>query len=318
MRRPDDLRCGAGTPPAAAVVGVDIGGSKTAAGIVLADGSIIARAQILTPSAAGAAAVLDATAALIQRLLAEMPVELIGIGVGSAGVIDTDRGTVISSTDTFPGWAGIDLRSELASRTGVRVAVDNDVDTHALGELRAGAAREARNLVYIAVGTGVGAAIVHDRRLVSGSRHAAGEIGHLPTPLAGTRVCTCGVTGHLEAVAAGPAMVAHYTALSGTAVGGLPQVAAAADAGDPIAISVIREGGAALGQAIGGLLNVLDPDLVVIGGGVAQLGELWWDAVRTGIRTEAIPILRDTPVVAARLGTDAAILGAASLIWKEA
>ncbi|CRK56637.1 N-acetylmannosamine kinase [Alloactinosynnema sp. L-07] len=288
------------------VAGVDIGGTKIATGLVAEDGTLVRSATVPTPRRPDA--VLDAVAALVADL---GPV--VAAGVGSAGVIDPASGRVLSATDALPGWGGTDLRGGLTARLGVPVAVDNDVRAHAVGECWLGAAAGLRHVLVVAVGTGVGASYVVDGVVVNGAHAAAGHLGHVPVPAAAASTCPCGGTGHVEAVASGPALLAAY--------GDAPDLAAVAQRaadGDGRAREVLARGAAALGQAIGGVMNMLDPDLVLVTGGVSQCGPEWWEPLRAGVAAEVLPPLRDTVVRAGALGSAAAVLGAARLGWAVA
>lgn len=296
------------------VAALDIGGTKMAAAVVDGAGRVLARARVATPAADGAEAVLAAAAEVICSVTRDHAVS--ALGVGSAGVIDPRAGVVLGATDVLPGWVGTDIRGSLTTALGIPVAVRNDVHAHALGEAAYGAGIGHTSLLHIAVGTGVGAAYVHTGlpgKVLSGAHSAAGHAGHLPAREAGDLLCTCGASGHLEAIAAGPALVREYTRRTGVAVADLREVAALAAAGDHDADAVIELGGRAVGAAIGGLINLLDPEVVVVGGGVAGLGDRWWEPLREAVAGEVMPSLRGVPVLASGLGDDAAVLGAAAL-----
>ncbi|AZM49903.1 glucokinase [Streptomyces sp. WAC 06738] len=301
------------------VAALDIGGTKTAAALVDQDGRLLHRRTAPTPAAAGPAAVLDAAAAAVAELAAAGG-PYAAVGVGSAGVIDAAAGTVLSATAALPGWAGTALRDALGRRLGVPVAVGNDVHAHALGETWRGAAAGRTHVLLVAAGTGIGGSLILGGRPLRGARSAAGHLGHLPVPAAAGRPCTCGGTGHAEAVAAGPAMAAEYQRRAGEAASGDPAagrglavVAERAAAGDAAAVAVLAEGAAALGEAVGGLVNALDPELVLVTGGVSRCGPVWWRPLRAAITATALPLLSDVPVVPGELGDDAALLGAARL-----
>ncbi|MEH0824884.1 MULTISPECIES: ROK family protein [unclassified Micromonospora] len=298
------------------VAALDIGGTKTTAALVTAGGEVVGRCTAPTPGRSGAAAVLDTAAGLVEKLRADAPGVVRALGVGSAGVIDSGSGLVLSATDVLTGWTGTDLRGDLRRRLGVPVTVINDVHAHALGEARHGVAAGYDTVLYVAVGTGVGASFVLGDTVLAGAHSAAGHAGHQPSAYAGTLACTCGGRGHLEAIAAGPALAAEYVRRTGRPVADLRAVAALAADGDETAREVVRLGGAAVGSAVGGLVNVLDPAAVVIGGGVTGLGEPWWRALRDAVPAETLPGLAGVPVLASTLGPDAPLLGAASLAWK--
>ncbi|MFE6887224.1 ROK family protein [Streptomyces sp. NPDC057694] len=291
------------------VIGLDLGGTKIDAALVGADGTILARHSLPTPAAEGAEAVLDAlaeAAAAVRDARAET------IGVAAAGVIDPVSGTVTSATDTIRGWAGTALAAGLAARTGLAVACDNDVRAAAGTELASLDGPDG-SLIYAAVGTGVGGAVAAGGRMLHGARGIAGHLGHLPSPEAAGLPCTCGATGHLEAIAAGPGIATHYAAVTGTAPGPLQRVAAYARCGDPHAVAAITLGARAVGRALGGLANALGPDRVVVAGGVSRIGPLYQDALSEAFAAELMAPLAQLTPSAPRVGHDAAVLGGAAL-----
>jgi len=296
------------------VVAVDLGGTKTAAALVSRDGSLSGVLRVPTPAAIGPDAVLDAVARVVRAVIEQAGVrDVAGVGIGAAGVVDGE-GRIISATETFASWVGTDLVSGIRSRLGKGpewpVTVRNDVDAHALGELWLGAARGVESMLMVAAGTGVGGAVVVNGRLWRGAHYVAGEIGHVPVPGAEGMRCPCGRDGHLEALAAGPAIESRYAALAGGCVSGA-DVARLANAGDPIAHEVITAAAAGLGRAIAGIVTTIDPDCVVVGGGVAEAGEMWWQALRASYQADLVDALLGVPLVQAELGTTAPLLGAA-------
>ncbi|MFB6554792.1 ROK family protein [Streptomyces sp. NPDC056405] len=292
----------------APVIGLDLGGTKIAAALVGADGTVLARHTVPTPATEGAEAVLDALAVAARAVRTHGTV---AIGVAAAGVIDPAAGTVISATDTIRGWAGTALAAGLASRTGLPVACDNDVRAAAATELAD--LGDDGTLIYAAVGTGVGGAVAASGRVLHGAAGIAGHLGHLPSPEADGLPCTCGATGHLEAIAAGPAITAHCARLGGEPADRLQIVAERAAHGDPHATSAITLGARATGRALGGLANALGPHRVVVAGGVPRIGPLYWDALCTAFAAELMPPLRALRPQPPRSGADAAVLGAAVL-----
>ena len=286
------------------------------------------------------------------------------LGIGAAGVIDPATGTVVSATDSLPGWAGTDLVSELSARTGLAVRAVNDVHAHALGESVAGASRGSASSLLVAAGTGIGGGFITDGHLLTGRNSAAGHIGHVPSAAAAGLDCPCGGTGHVEAIASGPAILATYrrlvaespepapgstelaapeqspesasaapsvsptsatvlpsnrttapTSKPATAPANTRELAAAASAGDPLAIRAFDIGASALGSALGGVVNVLSAEVIVIGGGLAEMDETWWAPLREAFAAELIPATSGTQLVKAELGQDAALVGASSL-WN--
>lgn len=300
------------------VVGVDLGGTKTSAALVTPDGDVGPVVTLPTPAAEGPDAVLDTVAHSVRSALRASggPQPLAAVGIGTAGAVDADAGRIVSATSTFRGWVGTDLRAGVRDRLGpVDVAIRNDVDAHALGEAWRGAAASASTFLMVAAGTGIGGAIVIDGRLRTGAHHVAGEMGHMPAPGAEGLTCPCGRTGHLEALAAGPAIHRGYLAR-----GGSPQAAdtravfALAAAGDGAALAAIEAAATGLGRAVAGIVTTLDPDAVVVGGGLAVAGPLWWRPFEDALRAELIDALADLPVLAAAAGQSAAIIGAAGAV----
>src|SRR5690606_30724354 len=171
---------GGGRAAVSLVVGLDIGGTKTAAGVVDRSGAVLAAETRATPAADGPGAILGAAAELVRALDGRRGI-VAAVGVGSAGVIDPRTGRVLSATGTLAGWAGTDLRGELSRRLGLPVEVANDVHAHALGEQWRGAAAGRRDVLLVAVGTGVGASVVLDGRVRYGAHAVAGHAGHVPS-----------------------------------------------------------------------------------------------------------------------------------------
>ncbi|WP_334121537.1 ROK family protein [Glutamicibacter sp.] len=300
------------------VLALDIGGTKIAGALVRADGSIPARAQRPTPATAGSKAMISAMLDVISEILDSGTFSPEGLGLGSAGVIDPSTAKVLSATDTILGWAGTDLAAELGARTGLPVRAVNDVHAHGLGEARFGAGVGSSDMLLIAVGTGIGGAYLHQGQLVSGSHHVAGHTGHIDSVYAFGLPCSCGRTAHVEAIGSGPAIYRHYQRLANNpTVKNTREVAQLAQAGDEHAHTALSVGGMAVGSAAASLANVLDPQTLVLAGGMAEAGPLWWESVRAGFVASAIDALAHTPLLPATLGTDAALLGAASLFWNE-
>ncbi|UKA50703.1 ROK family protein [Arthrobacter sp. FW305-123] len=325
------------------VIGVDLGGTKTAAGVVAHSGEVLMSETIPTLNRAGGEAILDATAALITGLVeraADAGMSVSGVGIGSAGVIDAVAGTVVSATDAIRGWAGTPLVAGLSARLSLAapsvqtVRAVNDVHAHALGEAWLGAAAGSSSSLMVAFGTGVGGSFVLGGTPVLGHRFVGGHVGHFASPYAysdGVSLpCVCGASGHVEAIASGPAMYEAFLRFGGSALeaadtrGVFALASAAHDAapaagsadGRAAALCAIDVGAAAAGQAVGGLINILDPETVVISGGLADAGELWWKPMEFALRQELLTPLASVPVVRARLGNTAAIVGAAKLVLK--
>ncbi|QGH68376.1 ROK family protein [Pseudactinotalea sp. HY158] len=291
---------------------VDLGGTKTTVARVTGDGTVRGRRTVPTGAAGGPGDVVAGLVAALGATLAEATAageRPTVIGIGSAGVIDSSTGRVTSATDAIPGWAGTHLGRLGREAVGLETHVLNDVHAHGLGEAVYGSGSGRSSMLLVAVGTGIGGAFVLEGRVVLGAHSAAAHVGHVPVPEADDVPCPCGRVGHLEGLASGPGILAAYRRAGGVAAD-TREVAARAGT-DPLAREILTRCARATGRVVGGLLNVLDPELVVLSGGVSEAGEAWWDAVRAGIALDAMTLVSDTPVVAASAGPDAALLGAA-------
>ena len=291
-------------------LGVDIGGTKTRVGLVGPGHRVLEVLEAPTPARDGPRAVVGVVAGLGAALRDRA--EVAACGVGTAGVVDAAAGSVVAATDALAGWAGVALARELTARLGLPVLVDNDGNAFALGEAAGGAARGRAHVLAVTVGTGIGGGFLFQGRLWRGAHHNAGELGHLPVPGFGDRRCACGAAGHLESVAAGPAMADRYRRLAGDAVD-FAEVARRAEAGDGPAVEVVSEGGGVLGQLLAGLVNAVDPEAVVVGGGVAAPAGRYWTAAQRQFRRHLLPAVARVPLLPAGLGRDAVVVGAAEL-----
>lgn len=298
--------------PARLVAGVDIGGTTTQ--VVLCEPetlTVLDRLETPTPARQGAPAilgtVLDSLAALRQRF--DGAHELLAIGVGAAGVVDTAAGRVLVTSDSFTGWAGAEVTTTLTDALDVPAYLDNDVNAFLRGETARGAAVGEPHVLGITLGTGVGGALWLDGRLFDGPHGAAGEIGHVPG--FGDLRCSCGGHGHLETVASGRALAARYHDRTGRTLTAA-EIAHAADTGDPDAAAVFTAAGTALARAVLITAGLIDVTTVVIGGGVSRAWHLLEPPIREALRTE--PPVSGNPIrlLRAALASDAVALGAAA------
>jgi glucokinase len=309
-------------------IGIDVGGTRMAAGLVDRKGRMVAEAKVLTPRT-GPFAVVDAIVDLADEVSAgHKASEVAGIGVGLPAQVDFVRQSVEFSTN-LP-LTGVDVRSLVASKSKHPVTLDNDVHMAALGEMRFGAASGWRHFVMVTVGTGVGGAIIAEGKLYRGYRGLGGEIGHTVVELDG-RPCPCGGVGHLEGYVARPAIAAAGAEYAATYKGARVAELAGGDPANVTAENVIvaaREGDAeckrilahaahTLGRGLVGIVNLLNPQLIVIGGGVAEGDAMFPEAVQEVITEEALAGRNDVKVVLALLGNDAGVLGSAALAFDE-
>jgi glucokinase len=314
-----------------AALGVDIGGTKVAGGVVAPDGTVLATARRATPGSS-VTDTEDAIADVVAELAAGYDGELIGVGVGAAGWFDRTGDTVLFSPHL--AWRHATLRKDLEARLQRPLWVGNDADAAAWAEYRYGAARGADLALMITLGTGIGGGIVLDGRLQRGSHGVAGEWGHMRVVPDG-RLCACGNRGCWEQYASGTALAQTAREVARTspaAAAGLLErmsgdaetltgedVARAAADGDALALELVTEVGQWLGQGIADLAAILDPEVVVIGGAVSKLGDMVLAPAR-GRLDRALPGRGFRPgprVVAAELGPEAGLIGAADLVRHD-
>ncbi|BBZ73512.1 ROK family protein [Mycobacterium paraseoulense] len=293
---------------------LDIGGTKIAAGLADPDGALVHTAIRPTPRGGTAEEVWAAVAATIADALRAAGGAVAAVGIGSAGPIDLHRGTV--SPINIGGWQGFPLRDRVAAAVpGVPVRLGGDGVCMALGEHWRGAGRGADFLLGMVVSTGVGGGLVLGGVPYTGRTGNAGHVGHVVVEDGGPP-CVCGGRGCVEAIASGPSMVrwARANGWSAPPAAGARELAAAAAAGDRVAAQAFRRGATALGAMIASVGAVCDLDLVIIGGGVANAGNLLFDSLREKLAEYArLDFLAGLRVVPAELGGDAGLVGAARL-----
>jgi glucokinase-like ROK family protein len=308
-------------------VGIDIG--ATSIDVAITDGELrlLAHAAVPCDVRRGPKVVLQEALDLVAKLRADgAAAEVHGVGVGVPGPVSQREGAPVMPP-IMPGWNRFPVRDTLAAALGAPVMVDNDVNIMALGELHAGTARSVADYLFVKIGTGIGCGIIVDGQAYRGADGAAGDIGHIRIDDAGP-TCTCGNQGCLEAWFGGAALArdAEAAARSGRSsllaerlaeAGTLTaeDVGAAAGAGDPVAVGLVRAGGQRLGLALASLVNFFNPALVVIGGGVAGLGHPLLAEIRGVVYRRSLPLATgNLPIVLSELGGTAGVIGAARLV----
>ncbi|MFF1879602.1 ROK family protein [Leifsonia sp. NPDC058230] len=302
------------TPEADATVGIDIGGTKIAAAVVDRRGRLSHRSEVSTPASEGPDAILDAAAELASRVAAAAGIRPNRFGVGSAGAFD-ERGRVVHATDHLTGWAGTDAAAGLERRLDAHAIVVNDVHAAALGELWSGGAADLHRFLFVAVGTGIGGAAVTGSRVVRGASGMAGSVGHVRIVSPRRRVCSCGGIDHVEAFASGPGIERTYLEFTGRSRG-LRDIARLGRDGDVVAAEVIRRAAEELGESLAAAVTLFDAGVVVLGGGVSGVGELFTAPLASRLRAELPSPFSTVAVRPAILGGDAALLGAGGLALR--
>ena len=297
-------------------VGLDLGGTDLKAGRVTADGRVEGFCKRPSRAAESADGPLDAMAGAIADLTRDAPEAMIGVGLGSPGVIHPGTGALVGSTPHLHFWEAFPLRERLAARLGLPLAVDNDANLAALAEHRLGAARGARVSITLTVGTGIGAGIVVDGQVLRGAWGGAGELGHLALAR-GQVACRCGIPGCVEPEASGSGLARHARD-AGWVPAEARTVFAAAAAGDPRARTLVESLADRLGAVIGAAVNVINPEIVVVGGGVAQAGETLMAPLREAVARYTLATHHQgLRVVPAALGERAGVVGAGLLAWEK-
>ncbi len=292
---------------------VDFGGTKLMVGLVDEAGRIHAHHSLPTPQG-GPEAVADAVSRVIQILVLQERLvlqDLVGIGATVPGLADTETGVLRYAP--AHGWRDVPFAHMLTDRLGLIARISNDVNACALAEQRFGAGKGVSNLIWITISTGIGGGLILNGQLYTGGGFA-GEIGHFVVEEGGP-LCGCGHMGCLEAVASGPA-IARRAGEAGLLVSDSISVARLAREGNLIAVEVMAQTGRYLGRAVACCLNMLDPDLIVFGGGVSRSLDLILPALQATVseRTIRIDRQRVPPMTVTALGYEAALIGAGALV----
>jgi glucokinase len=312
------------------IVGIDLGGTNIAGGAMPTDGTReIAMRMIATKAEEGAEAVIERMGQMVDDVIAQTIVEtgaersdFLGVGIGAPGPLDRERG-VVSVTPNL-GWVDFPLRDRVAERVNLPATLDNDANCATLGEFWCGAAKGGRNVVGMTIGTGIGGGLILEGKLYHGSSDAAGEIGHTTIDPTGRR-CKCGNYGCLEAYASGPAIAERArellradgdSTLHQLVNGDLSRITAqtvfeASRRDDPVALEVVRDTAHFLGVGISNLINIFNPDICVVAGGVTQAGDILFDPLRNEVRRRAFKVAVDAcKIVPGALPLSAGVVGA--------
>lgn len=314
------------------VIGVDVGGTKVAGGLVTMKGRLISSLTVPTRASSGFATSFGQVVRLISRLIdrAGGAHRIAGVGLCAPGPLDTKAGIIINAPN-IPGWQKVPLAAKLGKQFRLAVKVENDANAAALAEVIFGAAAGYRHVFYVTVSTGIGTGIIINRRIYHGKNGAAGEGGHVSIDPQSLYRCGCGAFGHIEALASGPAMARHArvfleqepttaSRLRDLTHGNLSRITPemierAARSGDSVAKKVIEDTGFYLGVWLAGMITLLDPEAIVMGGGVSQIGAPLFKTIRkTILRYTLNPgLAANTPLLPARLEKLVGVYGAASL-----
>jgi glucokinase len=316
----------------ALVLAIDLGGTKIIAAVISRQGQVMARESYLTSAGEGPQLVIDRIFSAIDHLLGVSnlaPVHLHSISIAAAGAIDFGQG-VVTSSPNLPGWHDVLLRDMVNGKYQVKTFLVNDASAAALGEHEFGAGRGIDNLIYLTVSTGIGGGIIIDGRLYLGPSGSAGEMGHMTIDVNGPK-CSCGNIGCLEMLASGTAIAREAikrikggeSSILSEMLGGrienitAEEIGVAAQGGDSLATEVISQAASYLGVGMVNLVNIFNPEMIIVGGGVAQMGDLLLAPARRVVEARAFRLpAQAARIVPAQLGDEAGVLGAAVFAFQ--
>lgn len=313
-----------------AFAGIDVGGTNIKFGLFHPDGKIIYKEQRPTMADKGATPLMHLITNIAERLMmhaSEDDLEVPWLGVGSPGAIDFKTGQVLGPTPNIAGWEGMEVGENLRNRLNMSVWVDNDVNAMALAELKLGAAAGANSVVCVTVGTGIGGAVIVDGKVVRGHTHSAGEIGHMTINFDGPQ-CKCGKKGCVEAYCSTGAIISRtkkklekdLTPIFQEIIGedmqklNIKAITAAAKQDDYVAKEVLEETAEFLAIGMGNMANILNPQIIIIGGGITDGSPEFISYVSSAVRKHAFSsAVKELKVTKAALGNDAGFIGAGLL-----
>lgn len=311
----------------------ELGATSLAAGVSDLAGNLLVQHVEPFDVAEGPVQAVARLGQVFENLVEEADVPtrtLWGIGMGVPGPVQFSTGRPISPP-IMPGWHAYPIREDLGQRFNLPVWVDNDVNIMALGELRSGRARGEQNVVYLKIGTGIGAGIICAGKLYRGSQGCAGDVGHVAVPENSDVICRCGNRGCLEAIAGGAALArdGKRAAEEGRSLRLAPvlaegrditaeEVSKAAQAGDPTAVDLLVHSGRVIGEVLATIVNFFNPALILVGGGVAAAGDMFLATIRETVYRRSLPLAtRDLQITFSSLGDESGLRGAAAMVTDE-
>ncbi|MDP2718861.1 MAG: ROK family protein [Dehalococcoidia bacterium] len=319
--------------PGKIILGIDLGGTKILTALVNPEGEIIARDHSITPASQGQEAVIQSILDSTDRVIDEADIanaDISAIGIGAPGLSDPQKGILYTSPN-LPGWRDVPLRDIIEKELGAPTFLINDANAAAFGELKYGAGAGSRNFIYITVSTGIGGGIIIDGKIYSGSRGMAGELGHMTIKDDGP-LCNCGNTGCWETLASGTALAREArTSIDGRAETSILKLAGgdigkvnaevihrAALQGDSLAKELIARAGYYLGVGLANLINIFNPEKIVIGGGLSNIGDmLLRPAFEEAGKRAFKPAMDSLRFSRAELGKNSGVIGAAAFALQE-
>lgn len=296
----------------AKAIGVDIGGTKILSAVIDEKGNVIKSLRVPSEGKEGRDRILSHLYEAIEGLISE---DIVGIGIGTAGQVDPDTGMIVTATPNLKDWAGTPLKDIIEKKFSLPTYVDNDGNVAALGEWWAGGGRGARCLLCLTIGTGIGSGIIYEGRVFRGAKGVGAELGHMSIKYDGIR-CNCGGIGCIEAYASGPALIKKLQE-KGKSISVPDEILKYAENGDKAVLEAIEEIGTLLGYAMVSFINIFNPDIILLSGGVSNLGDYLINPIRKVVDTYALPAGRDVKITRATLGDQAGVVGASALVFLK-
>ncbi len=302
-----------------AIIGLDLGGTFLKYALGTPDGSLLYKSKTPSQASESRELVFQVLFTVIEELLnraESLNRQVRAIGIGSPGAVDYEQGRLRGATPNIVNWGDADIRGPIEERYDIPLWADNDANVMALAEARVGAAKGCKNIVALTLGTGIGGGILINNQLYRGTHFSGSEIGHMTIRFDGP-ACNCGNFGCIETYASAPAMVRNYLQKTGshsdTSVTTIDIFTRAAQ-GEPEALETVQETSKYLGVALANIANIFNPEVIVLGGGVADTGDDYLQSVDREMRLRALPAsVEGLRVVRAQLGNDAGVVGAISL-----
>jgi glucokinase len=301
-------------------VGIDIGGTSIKHGICSSEGDLICWDSVETHAEAPKEEILERLATILSedlQIAKERKLMILAAGVGTPGSVDIERGFLIGGTPNFIHWRNVPISEYLHTKSRLPVYADNDANLMAYGEYMFGAGKNKKDVICITLGTGIGGGIIIDGELYRGSYYAGAELGHMSIHYAGRR-CNCGGIGCFEKYASANALIEDFNALAPSSpCQNTKQIFERYHSGDSLAVTAVDQYISYLGAGLANIINIFNPQIVIIGGGVSEAGEDFIQKVRLFAKSRTMPNSFDrVEIVRAQLGNRAGMLGAAAFALK--
>ncbi len=301
-------------------IGIDVGGTEIKFALITKDGTILYSGSMPTQAQMGFQTSFNNIKKAINTILKENNISsqnINGIGIGLPGAIDNKNG-IVEDMPNIPGWHNVPLAQEIKNEFGIITKLDNDANCAALGEYYFGAGKGCQHLVCITIGTGIGSGIINDGKLIRGFNNLAGEIGHIKTHIKETAICGCQDKGCLEAIAAGSAIteLAKQTSFAKKYSKITPKIIfEEAQQNNTEATQIYKTIGEHIGTALASVINILNPQKIIIGGGIAKAGDILFNPIKDTINKRALKkATKDIEILPAQLGNNAGVMGASLLV----